>query len=541
MNKQHKVNFMDNVFKKYSIDTTDYQVGQDNVQKWGFDIHNPVFGISAGLITLFLIAVLLVEPATAKQTLDQLRNAIISDFDGLFMWSTNFFLIFTVALLISPFGKIRLGGASATPDYSTTSWIAMLFAAGMGIGLLFWGVAEPTAYFTNWYFMPMNAEPLSAEAKSLAMGATIFHWGVHGWAIYAIVALGLAFFTFNKGLPLSMRSVFYPVFGDRAWGWMGHVIDILSVLATLFGLATSLGLGAQQATSGINYVFGTDGGIGMQLGVIVFVTLIAIGSVVRGIDGGVKLLSNINMVFALLLFIFIVAVTYDIAWASLKDTFFAYVENIIPLSNPHGREDEDWMHAWTVFYWAWWISWSPFVGMFIARVSRGRTVREFLLAVVLIPTLVTMVWMAVFGGIALDQVVHKVGELGTKGLTDISLTLFYVYDQLPMGNVISVISIALILVFFVTSSDSGSLVIDSITAGGKVDAPVPQRIFWASIEGAIAAAMLWIGGQEALKALQSGVVATALPFTFILLLMCFSLVLGLRSEYTAYRNMPATA
>jgi BCCT family betaine/carnitine transporter len=452
------------------------------------------------------------------------------------MWSTNFFLLFAVGLLFSPLGKIRLGGKEATPDHSTVSWLSMLFAAGMGIGLLFWSVAEPTAYFTDWWGTPLNAEAYSADAKSLAMGATMFHWGVHGWSIYALVALALAFFAFNKGLPLSLRAVFYPIFGDRAWGWLGHVIDILAVLSTLFGLATSLGLGAQQATSGINYVFGTDGGIGMQLCVIVFVTLIAIGSVVRGIDGGVKVLSNINMVFAFALFAFIVAVTYNTAWDSISTTFMGYVENIIQLSNPHGREDEDWMHAWTVFYWAWWISWSPFVGMFIARVSRGRTVREFVLAVVFIPTLVTIIWMGVFGGIALDQVIHKVGELGTKGLTDISLTLFYVYDQLPFGRAISIISIALILVFFVTSSDSGSLVIDSITAGGKVDAPIPQRIFWASLEGAIAAAMLWIGGQDALQALQSGVVATALPFNFILLLMCFSLFLGLRSEYGAYRN-----
>jgi len=530
---------MDSVFKKYSIETTDYKVGQDNVQKWGFDIHNPVFGISAGLVLLFLMAVLIVEPTSAKHTLDALRNVIINKFDHLFMWSTNFFLIFTLLLIVSPFGKIRIGGIDATPDYTNSSWMAMLFAAGMGIGLLFWGVAEPTAYFTNWYGTPLNVEPYTPAAKSLALGATIFHWGIHGWAIYGIVALALAFFTFNKGLPLSMRSVFYPVFGDRAWGWLGHTIDILAVLATLFGLATSLGLGAQQATSGINYVFGTEGGIGMQLGVIVFVTLIAIGSVIRGIDGGVKLLSNINMIFAFMLFIFIIGVTYNIAWASLKDTFLGYIENIIPLSQSYGREDESWMHGWTVFYWAWWISWSPFVGMFIARISRGRTVREFLLAVVFIPTLVTMIWMAIFGGIALDQVIHNVGELGTKGLTDISLTLFYVYDQLPFGNAISILSIILILVFFITSSDSGSLVIDSITAGGKIDAPIPQRIFWASIEGAIAAAMLWIGGQEALKALQSGVVATALPFDFILLLMCFSLVLGLKTEYSAYRSLPA--
>ncbi len=529
---------MDNVFKKYSIETTDYQVGQDNVQKWGFDIHNPVFGISAGLILLFLAAVLLVDPATAKNVLDNMRNSIIDQFDSLFMWSANFFLVFTLILALSPYGKIRIGGKEATPDYSTVSWIAMLFAAGMGIGLLFWGVAEPTAYFTDWYYMPLNAEPFSPEAKSLALGATIFHWGIHGWAIFAIVALSLAFFTFNKGLPLSMRSLFYPLLGDRSWGWLGHIIDILSVLATLFGLATSLGLGAQQATSGINYVFGTDGGIGMQLSVIVFVTLIAIGSVVRGIDGGVKILSNVNMVFAFALFAFIVCVTYDLAWDSIKSTVMGYVGNIIELSNPHGRDDKDWMHAWTVFYWAWWISWSPFVGMFIARVSRGRTVREFVLAVVFIPTLVTIIWMGVFGGIALDQVIHKVGELGTKGLTDISLTLFYVYDQLPFGSAISIISIALILVFFITSSDSGSLVIDSITAGGKVDAPIPQRIFWASLEGAIAAAMLWIGGADALQALQSGVVATALPFNFILLLMCFSLLLGLRTEYSAYKSGP---
>ncbi|WP_299012901.1 BCCT family transporter [uncultured Photobacterium sp.] len=526
---------MDSILKKYSIETTDYQVGQDNIQKWGFDIHNPVFGISAGLIFLFLSALLLVEPSTAKEALNSLKNGIIEDFDVFFMWATNFFLFFTLALMLSPFGKIRIGGKEAKPEHSTVSWMAMLFAAGMGIGLLFWGVAEPTAYFTNWWGTPFNVEPYTAEAKSLAMGATIFHWGIHGWSIYAIVALALAFFAFNKGLPLSIRSVFYPVFGDRAWGWLGHVIDIMAVLATLFGLATSLGLGAQQATSGINHVFGTDGGIGMQLVVITFVTLIAIASVVRGIDGGVKLLSNINMLFAFALLLFVTYVSFDIAKLSLPETFMAYAENIIGLSNPHGREDTTWMHGWTVFYWAWWISWSPFVGMFIARVSKGRTVREFLFAVVFIPTLMTMIWMSIFGGIALDQVINKVGELGAEGLTDISLTLFHVYDALPFGSAISIISIVLILIFFITSSDSGSLVIDSITAGGKVEAPVPQRIFWATVEGAIAAVMLWVGGKEALQALQSGVVATALPFTFILLLMCVSLIKGLRTERSLYQ------
>ncbi|PMH45028.1 BCCT transporter [Vibrio sp. 10N.286.49.B3] len=526
---------MDNAFKKYSIDTTDYQVGQDNVQKWGFDIHNPVFGISAGLILFFIMAMLIVEPSTANQALNGLKNSILVKFDAFFMWATNFFLFFTVALMLSPFGKIRIGGKEAKPEHSTLSWMAMLFAAGMGIGLLFWGVAEPTAYYTDWWGTPFNVAANTAEAKSLAMGATIFHWGIHGWSIYAIVALALAFFAFNKGLPLSIRSVFYPIFGDRAWGWLGHIIDIMAVLATLFGLATSLGLGAQQATSGINHVFGTDGGIGMQIVIIGFVTCIAILSVMRGIDGGVKVLSNINMLFAFALLIFVTYVTFDIAIASLPHTFMAYIENIIALSNPHGRDDTTWMHGWTVFYWAWWISWSPFVGMFIARVSKGRTVRSFLFSVVFILTLMTMIWMSIFGGIAIDQVANKVGELGAQGLTDISLTLFHVYDALPFSSALSILSIILVLIFFITSSDSGSLVIDSITAGGKVEAPIPQRVFWAVIEGAIAAVILWVGGKEALQALQSGVVTTALPFTFVLILMCVSLVKGLKTEYSLYK------
>ena len=526
---------MDNQQKKYSIDTTDYQVGQDNLQKWGFDIHNPVFGTSAGLILLFILTTLFVEPTTAKEALNALKNGIMEDFDLLFMWSTNFFLIFAVVLMLTPLGKIRIGGKEAKAEYSTVSWLAMLFAAGMGIGLLFWGVAEPTAYFTDWWGTPFNVEPYTPEAKALALGTTIFHWGIHGWAIYAIVALSLSFFAYNKGLPLSIRSVFYPIFGDRAWGWLGHIIDILAVLATLFGLATSLGLGAQQATSGINHVFGTDGGIGMQFAVITFVTFIAILSIIRGIDGGVKVLSNINMVFAFALLVFVIYVGFDVVVVSVPETFMAYVENIIPLSNPHGRDDTVWMHGWTVFYWAWWISWSPFVGMFIARVSKGRTVRQFLFCVIFIPTFMTMIWMGVFGGLAIDQVVNKVGELGANGLTDISLTLFHVYDSMPFGDVLSVLSIVLIMIFFVTSSDSGSLVIDSITAGGKIDAPIPQRIFWATMEGAIAAVMLWIGGKEALQALQSGVVATALPFTFVLLIMCVSLIKGLNTERSLYK------
>lgn len=515
---------------KYSIENTDYTVGRDNVQKLGFDVHNPVFAISAGLIVLFLVATLISDAASAKAVLDGVKWKIIGNFDSLFIWSGNIFVLFCVVLIFSPFAKIRLGGKDAVPEHSILSWLAMLFAAGMGIGLMFWSVAEPVAYFTGWYETPLNVAANTPEAARMALGATMFHWGLHPWAAYGVVSLSLAFFAYNKGLPLSVRSIFYPILGDRTWGWPGHIVDILAVLATLFGLATSLGLGAQQAASGINHVFGVEGGVGLQIIVITGVTILAVISVVRGIEGGVKLLSNINMLIALALLVFVALVGFAVTMGSLPTTLGAYIENIIPLSNPHGREDTAWFQGWTVFYWAWWFSWSPFVGMFIARVSRGRTVRQFLTAVLLVPTLVTVVWMSVFGGLAIDQVANKVGTLGSDGLTSVSLAMFQMFDSLPLGSFLSLIGIVLVLVFFITSSDSGSLVIDSITAGGKLDAPVPQRIFWATIEGAIAAALLWIGGTEAIEALQAGAISTALPFVFIMLLMCVSLVMGFRTE-----------
>ncbi|MBB1441196.1 BCCT family transporter, partial [Shewanella sp. SG41-4] len=393
---------------KYSIDNTDYTVGQDNIQKWGFDIHNAVFGISAGLIAAFLIAILIIDPATSKEFLDGLKWQIIGTFDSLFMWSANIFVVFCLALIVSPFGKIRLGGDDAKADYSRLSWIAMLFAAGMGIGLMFWGVAEPLAYYTGWYETPLNVVANTPEAAELALGATMFHWGLHPWSIYGVVALSMAFFAYNKGLPLSIRSAFYPILGDRTWGWPGHIIDIFAVLATLFGLATSLGLGAQQAAAGFHHVFGIEAGLTLQITIIVVVTMLAVISVIRGLEGGVKVISNINMLLAVALLIFVALVTFAVSMGTIPTTVMGYIKNIIPLSNPIGREDEAWMHGWTVFYWAWWISWSPFVGMFIARISRGRTVREFLATVLIVPTVVTILWMSVFGGIAIDQVVNNV-------------------------------------------------------------------------------------------------------------------------------------
>lgn len=511
------------------IDNTDYEIGQDNVEVMGMDIHNPVFGISAMIILAFVILSLMFT-ADAKSMLDGAKGWTIDNFDWLFMVSGNVFVLFCLGLIISPLGKIRLGGKTAQADFSLMSWFAMLFAAGMGIGLMFWSVAEPIAYYTDWWGTPLNAAKLTPEGAQMAMGATMFHWGVHPWAIYAVVALALAFFSFNRGLPLSIRSAFYPIFGDRVWGWIGHIIDIFAVFATLFGLATSLGFGAVQASAGLHFLFGMDNGITTQIAIIVGVTSVAVFSVVRGLDGGVKILSNINMFLALLLLLFVSVMGLGLAmFSSILDTTWAYIKNIIPLSNWIGREDDKFYHGWTVFYWAWWISWSPFVGMFIARISRGRTIRQFLTAVLIVPTVVTIIWMTAFGGNALAQVQAGVGEL-SNGLGDVALAMFQMFDNMPLTQVISFIGIVLVLVFFVTSSDSGSLVIDSITSGGKLEAPIPQRIFWAVLEGVVAAVLLFGGGEDALKALQAGAITTGLPFAFILLVMCFNTLKGLLNE-----------
>ncbi len=508
---------------------TDYEIGQDNLTKFGMDVHHPVFWVAAILVILFVM-ISLISPEQAKGAFEGAKGWSIDNFDWLFMVGGNIFVIFCLALIFLPVGKIRLGGYDAKPEFSTISWFSMLFAAGMGIGLMFWSVAEPVAYYTDWWGTPLNAEPKTPEGARAAMGATMFHWGLHPWAIYAVVALSLAFFTYNKGLPLTLRSAFYPLIGDKSWGFIGHVVDTVAVVATLFGLATSLGFGAQQAASGLNFLFDVPKGIGTETAVILGVTFIALISVLRGLDGGVKVLSNINMSLAGLLMLFVIIFGPTLAiLTGIFSTAGAYAENIFSLSNWIGREDDKFYHGWTVFYWAWWISWSPFVGMFIARVSLGRTVREFVTAVLLIPTLVTLVWMSTFGGTGLEQSINGVGALA-EGVGEVPLAMFHMLENLPMTGITSFIAIILVLVFFITSSDSGSLVIDSITAGGKVDAPVPQRVFWVLIEGVIAAALLFGGGADALGALQAAAITVGLPFTVVLIVMCVCLYMGLEHE-----------
>ncbi|MCL7944007.1 BCCT family transporter [Marinobacter sp. ATCH36] len=510
---------------------TDYVAGQDNIAKFGFDIHNIVFPVTALLIVAFVVGTL-IFPSGAKELLDSAKNGAIAVFDWGFLLSANLFVLFSLALIFMPVGKIRIGGVDAKPEFSLLSWFAMLFAAGMGTGLMFWSVAEPVAYYTDWFGTPLGVEPNTEEGARLAMGATMYHWGLHPWAIYAIVGLSLSFFAFNKDLPLTIRSAFFPILGDKVWGWPGNVIDTVAVLATIFGLATSLGFGAQQAASGISYLFGIEGGLNVQVAVIAGVTAVATISVIRGIHGGVKMLSNANMVMAGLLLVFVLFAGPTLAifnW--LWETTVSYASNMVALSNPFGREDDTtWFHGWTVFYWAWWISWSPFVGMFIARVSRGRTVREFVTAVLIIPTIITAVWMSTFGGSGLEQVQNGIGALGSEGLTDESLALFQALENIPFAAITSFIGITLVLTFFITSSDSGSLVIDSITSGGKVDAPKGQRIFWAITEGTIAGVLLFVGGEEALEALQAGALSVGLPFTLVLLVMSYSLFKGLHHE-----------
>ncbi|WP_394212681.1 BCCT family transporter [Enterovibrio calviensis] len=521
---------------------TDYQVGQDNIAlkigPLGLDIHNRVFLISGLFIALFVFVTLAFQKEVAP-VFGDIRGWLTSNLDWFFITAGDIFVIVCLFLIVSPLGKVRLGGTEATPDYTYPGWFSMLFAAGMGIGLMFYGVSEPLSHYassfggisvedgvrTDWAPLGGAAGDASAAAD-LAMAATIYHWGLHPWAIYAILALGLALFSFNKGLPLTMRSVFYPLFGERVWGWTGHIIDILAVVATLFGLATSLGFGASQAAAGLNFLFGIPLGTTTEILLVVFITGLALVSVAAGLDAGVKRLSEINMMLAIALLSFVILMGPTVGiLTGFFGNLVSYIEYLPALSMPFGREDANFSQGWTAFYWAWWISWSPFVGMFIARVSRGRTVREFIVCVLLIPSTACVLWMTAFGGTAISQVVND----GYMAVTEsaLPLQLFTMLDALPLAQVTSFIGIILVVVFFVTSSDSGSLVIDTISAGGKVDAPMPQRVFWCTFEGLVAIVLLLGGG---LVALQAMAVSTGFPFTIVLLVACVSTIKGLMSE-----------
>ena len=499
-----------------------------NIKLWGFDAHPVVTPVSVVLIAIFIAFTLLFQEQ-AETIFNNVKDGITNTTDWFFILVANIYLGVIVFLGFGKFGNIRLGGADAKPEFSTFAWFAMLFSAGMGIGLLFYSVAEPIYHFQSPSPFWPNLEPETVAAAKAAMGVTFFHWGLHPWGIYALVGLSLAFATFNQGLPLSMRSVFYPLLGKRIYGWPGNLIDILALLATLFGLATSLGFGAQQINSGLNFLFRLPNATWLQVILIAIITSFATLSVVSGLDRGVRFLSEINIYIAACLmgFLFLVGPTLFF-FSSFVDNVGYYI-SILPAMSFWVEifEETDWQDNWTIVYWSWWIAWSPFVGIFIARVSKGRTVREFVMGVLFIPSLLCFFWMTVFGGSALKLTLDGVGNIPEAVQENLATALFVMLQELPFFQLSAFVGIVLVITFFVTSSDSGSLVVDSLASGGKLDSPVIQRVFWAIAEGVVAAVLLLGGG---VTALQTAVIATGLPFAIVLLVMCFSLYRSLAGE-----------
>jgi choline/glycine/proline betaine transport protein len=493
-----------------------------------YDIHPWVYFGGAGIIILGVVMTLLLGE-TAESLFGEIQSWI-SNFTGwFFVLVMNVVLIFCFGLLFTRYGNLRIGGPDAEPEFSTMGWFAMLFSAGMGIGILFYGVAEPMFHFVGNPF----TEAGTAANSQKAMDLTFLHWGLHPWAIYALVGLGLAFFGFSEGLPLSIRNIFYPLLGDRIYGTLGNVIDILATVSCLYGVATSLGLGVQQVNAGLAHLFGIPQTPWVQVVLIAGITAIATWSVVRGLDSGIKFLSQVNIAAAavLMFFVLILGPTLFI-FNGFVQNIGSYIQNFPTLSTWNETyTGGTWQNGWTVFYWGWWIAWSPFVGMFIARVSYGRKIRDYLLGVLLVPTVVTFLWMTVFGNSAIFIEQFGMGGLAKAVQENIPVSLFVFLENFPFSMVTSLLAIVVIITFFVTSSDSGSMVIDIITAGGNPDPPKPQRLFWAITEGLVAAVLLMGGG---LVALQTAAITTGLPFALVVLIMCWAVLRGLRNYVDKY-------
>jgi len=487
----------------------------------------PVFFPAAGLIAL-LVVVTLVAGDGAAGVFAAMQTWVTGTMGWFYMLAVNGFLIFCLYLAFSRSGEIKLGPNQSEPDYSFLSWFAMLFSAGIGIGLLFFGVAEPVTHF----LAPPNADPRTIEAAKQAMQITFFHWGINAWAIYAVVGLILAYFSFRHNLPLTIRSALYPLIGRRIHGPIGHAVDVIAVVGTLFGVATSLGFGVAQINAGLNHLFDVPIGTTTQVLLIALITAFATASVVSGLDAGIKKLSEINMVLATLLLLFVIILGPTILFLnSFVENIGLYLETLVARSfrlDAYDAGNKEWLSNWTLFYWGWWISWSPFVGIFIARISRGRTIREFILGVLLVPTAFTFIWMTAFGNGALALELAGTGaQISSAIENNLPLGIFAFLETLPFPGVVSFLTIILIMTFFVTSSDSGSLVIDTITSGGHLHPPVWQRVFWALTEGLVAAVLMFGGG---LAALQSATIVTALPFAFVIVFACFGLLKALRIE-----------
>ncbi len=514
----------------------------------------PVF-FGSTLIILMVVGLAIAIPEQFAETVGAIKGTLVGQIGSFYLVSMTAFLVFALWLACGRFGKVRLSADDSEPEFNRLTWFTMLFSAGMGIGLLFFSVAEPVMHYVS----PPTGDAYTREAARQAMGLTFFHWGLHPWSVYAIVGLCLGYFTFRKGQPLSMRSALVPLLGDRALGRIGDCVDVLAVVSTMFGVATSLGLGAMQIASGLHQVVSFSESTGVYLGIIAAITTAATISVVTGLKAGIRRLSEFNMSCAalLLVFVFITGPTVFLI-VNFAQNLGSYAQTLLRPSFMLGTSEagiQSWLTDWTVFYWAWWISWSPFVGTFIARISKGRTVREYVIAVFVVPTLMGFVWLTVFGGSALHPEVEslsestaQIGQPAADGVVDylypevtdtdgevarlynsdrLPRTLFHLLDGLPLSGLMSIVATLCIVLFFVTSSDSASLVIDTIASGGVADPPVAQRIYWAVLEGVVAAALLLAGG---LGALQSVAIASAAPFCVVVIVMSVSLTLAFHRD-----------
>jgi choline/glycine/proline betaine transport protein len=487
-------------------------------------VNPPVFFISAGLILVFVLLSALF-PERAGSAFNALQAKIVHDFGWFYILSVALFLIFVIFLMLSRYGDVKLGPDDSEPEYSYLSWFAMLFSAGMGIGLLFFGVAEPIQHYAR----PPVGAGSTIESARQAMVLTFFHWGVHAWAIYIVVGLALAYFAFRRGLPLTLRSSLFPLIGQRIHGPIGHAIDIFAVLGTMFGVATSLGFGVLQVNAGFAHLFGMPVSTTAQVILIAVITGMATLSAGTGLDKGVKRLSELNIILAIALLVFVLfAGSTVFLLQAYVQNIGAYLGEVVQRTfRMYAYEPNSWLGDWTLFYWGWWISWSPFVGMFIARISRGRTIREFVTGVLLVPVLFTFLWMTVFGNTAIAIDLGGAAPIVQTVADNMPVALFEVLEQLPFSVIASGIATLLVITFFVTSADSGALVMDMITSGAAPNPPVWQRIFWAVCAGIVAAVLLLAGG---LQALQTAALASALPFAVVMLFICYGLLRALQTE-----------
>ncbi|MGL5405056.1 MAG: BCCT family transporter, partial [Acinetobacter sp.] len=488
---------------------------------------NPNVFLSTVIIIAIFIAIVIIAPSSFEFLTQQLKQWITDSFSWFYVLSVAVFLILLIYIACSASGKIKLGPDHSQPEYSNGSWFAMLFTAGMGIGLMFFGVAEPVMHYVS----PPSGDPESIASAQQALRITFFHWGLHAWAIYAVVGLALAYFAYRHNLPLKTRSALYPIIGKKIYGPWGDSIDTFATIGTVFGVATSLGFGVTQINSGLHYLFGVEQSSQVQVGLIVFVSILASMSVFLGLDKGVKRLSELNLVLALVLlaFVFIAGPSIYLLQTTIQN-MGSYMSNLFGMTfNLYAYQPNGWIGGWTIMYWAWWISWSPFVGMFIARVSRGRTIREFIVGVLLIPTGFTIIWMGFLGNAALFNIMqeHNVSLIHAVQ-SDSSVALFEFLNHLPFSGVMSLLATVLVMLFFVTSADSGALVTDYLTAKTE-NSPTWQRLFWTVLMAALAIILLLVGG---LSALQSSIIMSALPFTFIMLLMSWGLLKALKLDVT---------